>query len=384
MKATILTYKADAHEALRKTLADADIECEAAVGRLSQFATLGATARDLLIAETDGSRSELAVVERIAAQHPQLPIILAAPDPGREFLLEAMRLGVREVLALPFKPEAVREVIDRLRQRLAPASRPQGKVIVFQPSKGGSGATFLASNLAFALAQGNRRVALLDLNLQFGDAALHVTDMSGSTTVADIAQNIERLDEEFLMSSMIRVTPDFGVLPSPESPDGALSVRPESVQRMLEVARGRFDYVVVDIDRNLDPVSIRALDCADSIMVVLQLTLPFIRDAKRLLAVFDSLGYSRDKVRLIVNRHQKGGDIDLADVEATLGLPVDYTIPNSFNAVVASINQGTPIVRLDPNDKVSKSLMDIARHMEQRSSTPAGGWLSRLLKKKVA
>jgi len=374
-------HKAETSEALSRIMAEADVECDIVTSNLRQFASNGTAVHDLLVAETDGSAADLATVERITSQYPSLAMILAAVDPSNDFLLKAMRLGVREVLALPFKPEAVKDVVDRLRQRLAPASRPQGKVIVFQPSKGGSGATFLASNLAFALSQGNRQVALLDLNLQFGDAALHVTDLNGNTTVADIAQNIQRLDEEFLMSSMIRVTPDFGVLPSPESPDGALLVRPESVQRMLEVARGRFDYVIVDIDRNLDPVSIRALDCADTIMVVLQLTLPFIRDAKRLLTVFDSLGYSRDKVRVIVNRYQKGGDIDLADVEATLGVQVGYTLPNSFNAVVASINQGTPIVRLDPNDKVSKALMDIVRHMERRSGTPVGGWLSRLFKK---
>lgn len=381
MKSTLVMHKAETSEALSRIMAEADVECDIVTSNLRQFASNGTAVHDLLVAETDGSAADLATVERITSQYPSLAMILAAVDPSNDFLLKAMRLGVREVLALPFKPEAVKDVVDRLRQRLAPASRPQGKVIVFQPSKGGSGATFLASNLAFALSQGNRQVALLDLNLQFGDAALHVTDLNGNTTVADIAQNIQRLDEEFLMSSMIRVTPDFGVLPSPESPDGALLVRPESVQRMLEVARGRFDYVIVDIDRNLDPVSIRALDCADTIMVVLQLTLPFIRDAKRLLTVFDSLGYSRDKVRVIVNRYQKGGDIDLADVEATLGVQVGYTLPNSFNAVVASINQGTPIVRLDPNDKVSKALMDIVRHMERRSGTPVGGWLSRLFKK---
>lgn len=381
MKSTILMHKAETSETLGRILMEADVECDVATGSLRQFAASGVPVRDLLIAETDGSAADLSTVERITAQHPSLAVILAAAEPGNDFLLKAMRLGVREVLTLPFKPEAVREVIHRLRQRMAPAAQRQGKVIVFQPSKGGSGSTFLAANLAYALAQGGRQVALLDLNLQFGDAALHVSDTSGNATVADVAQSIQRLDGEFLMSSMIHVTPDFGVLPSPESPDGAVAVRPESVQRMLEVAKSRFDYVVVDIERNLTPVSLRALDCADTIMLVTQLTLPFIRDAKRLLAVFDSLGYPRDKVRLVVNRYQKGGDIGLSDLEGTLGLSVAYTVPNSFNAVAASINQGTPIIRLDASDRVSKTLVDIAHQMEQRSGTPVGGWLSRLFKK---
>lgn len=378
MKASILMRQAESREALRRLLADADVEAEAEAGGLEKLVGAAAIMHDLVIAETDCSRADLGLIERLTAQHPDVPVILAACDPSREFLLEAMHLGVREVLALPFKPEVVKDVVSRLRQRLGAARQKQGKVLVFQPSKGGSGATFLASNLAYVLAETGKRTALIDLNMQFGDAALHVSDSNGSSSVADVAQQAQRLDGEFLASSMIRVTPNFSVLPSPESPDKAIGLRPEIVQRLLEVARERFDYVIVDVERALDPLSVRALDCADCIMLVLQQTLPFIRDAKRVLAVFDSLGYPRSKIRIVINRYQKGGDISLDDVEATLGQAVAHTIPNSFNAVAASVNQGKPIVTLDPNDRVARTLVEIAGQMEARASPPAAGWLSRL------
>lgn len=381
MKATVLVHEAETLETLRRILVDVDIEYELASGSLNQFTDTEAVVGNLLIAEAGGNMSELAVAERITTHHPHLALLLVAADPSRDFLLEAMHRGVREVLALPLEPEAVREVLMRLRKRISPKQLERGKVIAFQPSKGGSGATFLASNLAYVLASEGKRTALIDLNLQFGDAALHVSDSSGAVSVAEVIQQLERLDGDFLVTSMIRVTPNFWVLPAPDSPDKAVGLRPENIQHVLEVARERFDYVIIDIERTLDPVSIRVLDCADTIMVVLQLTLPFIRDAKRLLAAFDSLGYPRGKTRLVVNRYQRGGEISLADLESTLGVEVGYTIPNSFQAVASSVNQGRPILSLDPQDRVTKALVDMARQMEQRTVAPSGGWLSRLFSK---
>ena len=130
--------------------------------------------------------------------------------------------------------------------------------------------------------------------------------------------------------------------------------------------------------RNLDAVSIKALDHADMIFPVLQITLPFIRDAKRLIGVFHSLGYPNSKINLIVNRHEKGGEISLEDVERTLGVSVFKTLPNSYGSVAASINHGTPILRQAPRDPVSKALQEIAQALAS-GNKQAGGWLRALL-----
>jgi pilus assembly protein CpaE len=139
--------------------------------------------------------------------------------------------------------------------------------------------------------------------------------------------------------------------------------------------------VILDIGRALDPVSIKALDMADIIFPVMQLTLPFIRDAKRLLEVFRSLEYSPDKIKILVNRYEKRNEIRLEDVERTLGIQVFKTLPNSFRAVAASVNQGVPIDKLAHGNPVARSLQELA-HLFATEGESSSSWWSNLLKRK--
>lgn len=335
---------------------------------------------ELLIVQAMRGAQDLESLSGIAIRYPRLPMIVISPDQSSDFLLRAMRVGVREVLAEPLSPAALQDALERIRQHSALVRASAGRVLAFVPSKGGSGATFLATNLAYALADEGKRVVLIDLNLQFGDATVYVATQGAQTTVAEVAHQIQRLDGEFFESSLLRVAPNFGILAAPESPEKAVGIRPENIERILDLARNRYDYVIVDLGMTLDPISVRVLDGADMIYMVLQMTLPFIRGAKRLMSVFDSLGYARTKVGVLVNRYQPGGEITVGDVESTLGLHVLQTIPNSFAAVADSINQGKPILQVDPRDRVSKSLREMAQGMVQKPQR-SGGLLSRLFGK---
>lgn len=378
MKVAILIQRTETLKKIRDALSGVgDMELSVLSGSVAQFvASPHEPTPDLLIVESSDGAAELDILERITANLPRLAVFLLVAQQSSEFLLRAMRIGVREVLSGAFDATALHDALDRLRQRAVLTNSPNGKILAFLPCKGGSGATFLATNLGYALAKAGKSVALIDLNLQFGDAALYVSEESPSSTISDVTQDIRRLDGDLLDSSLVKVLPNFGVLAAPDSPDKAVGIRPECIERILNLARARYDYVIVDVGRLLDPVSIRALDNTDRIYLVLQLTLPFIRDAKRLINVFDSLGYSRTKASIIVNRYQKGGEIGLADVESTLGVQINKSVPNSFTAVAASINQGTPILKLRPHDKVSKALHEIADEMTEH--VPKGKWFQRV------
>lgn len=332
---------------------------------------------DLVIFERpsfDGE--EFAALERSLLKYPGVAVLLLCPTPSAELLLRAMRIGVREVLPSPLSAAALSDVLMRLERRGAVNNRGHaaGKALAFIPCKGGSGATFLAANFAYALATTEKkRVALIDLNLQFGDAALFVSDSVPRNTLADLVRDIGRLDPSFLASSMIQVTPEFGVLAAPEEVDQAAGIKPEHIDRLLDVALRSYDYVILDVGRRLDGTTIRALDRVEAIYPVLQMTLPFLRDAKRLLNAFHSLGYGTEKIHLIANRYIKGGEITLQSVEKTLGHAVELTVPNSFNAVAASVNQGVPIVKMAPHDPVAKCLQELAGGMVHGKQER--GWL---------
>lgn len=332
----------------------------------------------------DGSRhapADLLALESVTARHPALAVMLLSPCHTAEFLRQAMRIGLRDVLPLPLAREPLLEALGRVRKRAASgAPGRRGKVLAFMGCKGGSGATFIAANLAAMLAtQERRKVALIDLNCQFGDAALHVTHRVPSCTLADAAEQVHRLDEALLASYMIQVSPGFSLLPAPAGPEQALRVRAEAIEPLLRVAAAAHDVVIVDAGRSLDDVTVRALDKSDALYAVLQLNFPSLSDASRLLHALTSLGYGKEKLQVLVNRFRKGGAITVEDVTQTLRHPVCRTIPNSYAAVADSVDQGVPLCTLAPRDPVARALADFAASLVEGKKLPPAGWLRGVL-----
>lgn len=340
---------------------------------------------DVLLLEGQGAReTELDALEGLLAHHPELTVILICAQQSPEFLLRALRIGVREVVPLPATLDGLRRAIDCIRERrfLGKTPPPQGRVIAVLPCKGGAGATFLATNLACSIAAEGKRVCLIDLNFHFGEASLYVSEARPPSTVDEVLQEIKRLDGPLLESSMLRVAPNFWLLAAPDSPEKAVDIRPDGIERLLSIARSHYDFVFLDVSRTLDANTIKGLDCADEIYLVLQMTLPFLRDAARLLRLFHSLAYPDGRVHVLVNRFEKGGDIGLKSIESGLGVGVFRIVPNSFGAVAVSINQGRPIIDVAPQDPVSRVLREMARELA-KVPTEDEGWLRRLLRRRA-
>ncbi len=336
----------------------------------------------IILEDSDHGLNNLKSLEQVSLHYPATALIVLSENASSEFLMGAIRSGVSDVLHLPLVPADLQLAVTRVENKLkqASTSKKVGKVIAFIASKGGSGATFLACNLAYILAAiHNEKVALLDLNLQFGDAALFVSDQIPSNTLADVSSNISRLDASLLASSMVAVLPNFGLLAAPEDAERAVEVKPAHIDALLKLTKNQYDYVILDIGRTLNATSVKALDHADMIFLVLQENLPFIRDSKRLIAALHSLGYDRDKVYLIINRHEKGGDISIEDVEATLNKKVFKSIPNSYEAVSASVNQGVPMLKIAKHDSVTKALQEMAQTLSESAHGVKKSWLANFL-----
>jgi pilus assembly protein CpaE len=335
----------------------------------------------LLLLKPQAGAAELDAIERLGRIYPGMSPVLLCDSPSPEFLMQAMRAGVREILPSASGEAEVLDVVRRIGEKLRSQPERRGQVLAFISCKGGGGgATFLSCNLAYALASlEEKSVLLVDLNLQWGDAVFFLSDRKPSSTLSDVATQIHRVDLAFLTSSLVRPHPNLGVLAAPEDPVRALDVRPEHIDVLIRLARAHFDYVVLDTGRALDAVTVRALDYADSIFTVLQASLPFVRDGKRLLGAFRTLEYPDAKIRLLVNRHEKGKDVTLQDVESALGRKAYRTFPNDYERVSKSINQGIPIVQLAKTSAIARSIAEFAHELASVNAKPAGGWLDRVL-----
>jgi pilus assembly protein CpaE len=387
MKVKLITPNAHNAEAWARALkAERAFDVTGIVRALHEVSVIVNGSRpDLVLVETTTPQDFLAL-ESLASAHPEIDYVLVGNELSPEFLMRAMRAGVREVLPAPAAAQDVLLALRRLLRKRMPVpyvpTTQHGSVLSLVSCKGGSGANFVAANLAHLLtAGGQRKVALIDMNLQFGDAALFVSSHTPISHVADVARNIDRLDADLLRSSMAEVAPGLWVLAAPDDPAQAADVLPQHVRQIVELAREMFDFVVIDTGRSISAVTLQALDLSDSVYAVLQLTLPFIRDGKRLRNVFRSLDYPADKIQWVVNRYQKDSQFTVDDLKKTLSIEHVITLPNHYEAVAASVNQGVPVERVAPNSSIAKSLRELA---DQIAPPPKGkarvGWLTGLFK----
>jgi pilus assembly protein CpaE len=324
--------------------------------------------------------NELVQVEYVTTHHPKIAVILLCATQSPEFLINSMRAGVREVLPSPVSADALQAAVSRIASKLLGAkNKGTGKILAFIPCKGGSGATFLATNLGFQLAE-TKSVLLIDLNLQFGDALSFVHDGQPASTLADVAHDISRLDASFLAASSVKIAANYSILAAPEDLTRAMEIKPEHLDAILSVALTQYDFVLLDMSRTLDTLAIKVLDRAYRIFPVLQAGLPGLRNASKLLAVFKSLGYPADKIEVIVNRFEKGGDISQADIQRSLGTTNLRTVPNSYKEVNASINQGDALAEVTRSNAVAKSLADFALSLSPKQEE-SRSLLDRLLRR---
>lgn len=341
-------------------------------------------------AETE---SALRFVERVAAECPATAIICASREASPDLILRSLRAGAREFLRLPIIPEEFATVLERTAEFSAAqteAPKKRGRTIAVFSSKGGCGTSFIATNVAAALAPA--RTVLVDLNLQAGDLALFL-GVDPKFSIADLVENRERVDAALLKSYLAPHSASLSLLAAPREADSADDIEPEHIFQVIETLREHFDYVVLDPQHTFDAVTLAALDQVDEILLVLTLDIPAIRSAQRALAIFDRLGYPRHKVRIVVNRFSKQIDLDLRQVERYLGERVTGFVQSDYQTAVNSINLGQPLVVSGPSSKIAAEIRQIvesvcgtqpANAAANEASAPRRGLLGSLFQRPKA
>ncbi len=335
---------------------------------------------DLVIIDASSfSDPPVVLLERMAEKFPQAAIMLLSSDRSPEFLIAAMRAGVREVLSLPLAAADLDAALDRLSQKLVSAQPVEGKVLAFVSAKGGAGTTFVAANLGHALSiLAQKRVLLIDTNTAFGDAILYVSDARPARTLIDVCRDIHRLDINLLESSVVRVSPQFAILAAPAEPDPAEDLNPDHIETIVHLARRHYDFVLIDLGRQVNTTSVRVLDNADSILLVMQQSLPDLRGARHLLEIFGTLGYRRDKVHLVLNRQESGAPLSVVEVERVLDHRVGTRMPNNFEVANESVNQGMPVLQLARSSSIAKCLADWVNRLVDSGSPVKAGIIRRI------
>ena len=336
-----------------------------AVERVDLFST------NILILDAEKiTASDLSAIRAFTQDNPNPAVIFASGERDNQHIVQLMRAGVSEVIAWPIVAAELLEAIERLRTRryINTTYHARGKILAFLSSKGGAGATFIASNLGYSLANSmQKKVLLIDLHIQFGDAAIYMSEIPGESSLADIISQTG-LDSSVIASATMQISDNYFLLQAPESPEKASGITPQHIDNLLSIAIQDYDYVIMDLPRVIDAISMKVLDRSDKIYLVLQPIIPYIRAASKILRLFSLLGYESNKISVISTREDGDKAIAKSEIEAAIQKPIDWEFKNDFINCMESSNSGIPIEKLEPNCSFSKTLTNLASYISGASS----------------
>jgi pilus assembly protein CpaE len=297
---------------------------------------------------------------------PNCSILVSSSSTDGRLILESMRAGAKEFLTEPLRPEDLVAALQRVKRQAAGASgasaRPeQCQVFAIAGATGGVGSSSIAVNLACALAADqNNSVVLVDLDVALGDADVFL-DTIPEYTLADIAQNVERLDLTLLKKSLTVHSSGVHLLPRPMQLEDVAIITPEKLQRVVGLLKTSFTHLVLDTSKSYSELDMLAIRSADEVLMVTQLDLPCLRNVVRLLMTFDEDETLRQKVKVVVNRFgQDAGQISMKKAKDTIGRDVYWQIPNDYRVMVEVRNNGVPLLQHAPKAAITQSIGQLA------------------------
>jgi pilus assembly protein CpaE len=308
-------------------------------------------------------------------EHTRVPLLLIASGEASALLDEALGADVADVLLLPALTEnvvfAIRKATHAPR-RAAAAGRREGRIITVFSPKGGTGKTVIATNLAAALAKsGGRRTLLLDLDLQFGDAAI-MLGLEPEKTIFDFVNAPGELDPDKLAGYTTTHKSGLDILPAPLRPEDAELVTEAKLGRLIEVARACYDVIVVDTSPFFHGPMLATLDRTDDLLLVCSLDVPTLKNVRLALATLEMLSFPQQRIRVVLNRANSKVGMKQREVEAALEQKVHFEIP-SDRAVPISVNKGAPAVISEPGSDFAKSVDAMAKGIFPKEEAKRGG-----------
>jgi pilus assembly protein CpaE len=247
-----------------------------------------------------------------------------------------------------------------------------GRILALYSGKGGVGRTTLAVNLACALAQDRRKVALVDLDLQYGDVGGMVEIAPDHPTIVDVVSHEpSEIDLQLVQDAMVKGPVEVRLLACPPRPELAELVEgnKDALHRALELLRGAYDDVVVDCGRYLGEAGATVMEMADRILLVTSSTALSLKSTRLTLGLLEMLGVPDARLGLVLNRTDEHTDFGPGEVADLLHRKLLAVIPYDSRTVVTSIDSGEPFVVVQTKTAVAAAVRRLAGDLGERDST---------------
>jgi pilus assembly protein CpaE len=337
---------------------------------------------ELFLVDLPKERSDgLRILSQLHRQFLNVPILAAGDSYDSMILIEMMRVGVKEFLPRPVGAEPLKEACHRVYRSVRSQVKEKHPATIFSffGSQGGSGSTSIATNVAVSLSKlSKKKVLIVDLDTELGDVAgffgvkenkyliqaspenayLDLRHISGAI-VGHEKSNVDLLS--LSDGSMHRYQPSIG-----------------EIKTLLNSLQNDYDYILLDTNNIFEDTSVAALDVSHIIFLISKCSLPGIRNTQRVLHLFDRLGYSKSKVRVVINRYSSTDEIRLNNVEKVLKCDVFWSVPNDFKSIIQSIQAGEPLTQQGRTIPLARSFYEMSARvlniqLDKRPKAPRGG-----------
>ena len=328
----------------------------------------------LVIACETTSEAVLELVAEEARDHPSHPVIVLGTSAPNGFLGQILGAGADDLVVMRDPNLAGAELYFAIQKAISRKSAPpvragdhRGELICVLGPKGGTGKTLTTTNLAVSLAMEGHSVAVVDLDLQFGDVGL-VMGVHPERSIYDLISSGGSLDSEKLEAFLTPHSSGAKLLLAPPRPDQAAAVTPEFLKQVYRLMRETYDYVVVDTPPGFTPEVIATVDSASWICLIGTLDTPSLKNAKLGAETLELMGYPSDRIRVVLNRADTSVGVSHADVVNVLGRAPDALIP-SHRDIVRSVNAGEPVVTAHPRSEAAKAFKALAKILVQAAGS---------------
>lgn len=329
--------------------------------------------QDILLLHHTPGYGELQHLAEIAVNR-RMPLIVLGPADDPEAMRLAMRAGASDYLAEPLHQTDLLSALERIRPILEANVSEHGQLVTVVNGKGGSGCSFIAANLAFALSQqeGTRSI-LVDFDLQFGGLSRYF-DLNPKRGIVEALETTDDMDEVSAETYVTRHESGLRLLAAPtERLQLPRDVPVEQVDGLLRILARSNDYVIADLPNRIDVMSATVLERSDKILLLAQQSVAHISDAARMIKlVTQELAVPMDQITVIVNRYNKKSIIEIDDIKKALKTEQVALVPNQYKLVSDSIDTGVPVMQSARNSAVGKAVQSLAMNVRGIDEQPTG------------
>jgi pilus assembly protein CpaE len=342
-------------------------------GLEESWTALQETATDLLLIACSGySERTLVFIDGAVKQRRERPVVVLCDGSPNGFVRRVFEAGADDIVSLPENPGNVLFTLQKALARKQGAALATGvalapMVCVLGP-KGGTGKTLTACNLAVSLASGGHRVALVDLDLQFGDVGLAL-GLVPHRTIYDLAKSGGSVDAEKIESFLVTHGSGLQVLMAPTRPDQAGGITVEFLRDVYAALRSAHDFVVVDTPPGFTPEVIASIDSSSHVCMVGMLDSLSLKNTKLGLETLELMGYDPDRILLLLNRADTRVGIAHDEVLTITGRKPDVLVP-SDREVPCSVNEAVPLVLAKRRSEAARAFESLA-HLYLNGDAPS-------------